>query len=68
MFQEKAWCDEKIMKEWITQQWKPACEGPMLLIIDVHKAQKTESVINLLEKACKTDLVYVPPGMQLTLQ
>ena len=24
--------------------WKPACNGPMCLILDVHRAQKTEAV------------------------
>ena len=63
MFQEKAWCDEKVMKEWITQQWIPASEGQMLLIIDVHRAQKTENIIQMFKK-CQTDVEYVPPGMQ----
>ena len=50
------------MKEWILQQWKPARDGEMLLVLDVHKAQKTECILSLFKKTCKTDLVYVPPG------
>ena len=38
VFQDKAWCDEKIMMEWIKYQWKPACDGDMMLVLDIHKA------------------------------
>ena len=56
-FHEKAWSDEKVMKEWIGQQW---CNGEMLLVLDVHRAQKTELILHLF-KENKT-LVFVPPG------
>ena len=48
-------------REWIQQQWKPACEGNMLLVLDVHKAQKTEDTLHRLGQ-CKTTPVYVPAG------
>lgn len=41
-FQENAWCDEPTMDMWVRQLWKPACSGNMLLILDVHKAQKKQ--------------------------
>ena len=44
VFQPKAWCDERVMHHWVRTCWKPACQGPMHLILDVHKAQKTEAV------------------------
>lgn len=61
-FQPNAWCDEKVMKEWITQQWKPACHEEMLLVIDLHRAQKTPQIMSLFKVNCKTDVVYVPAG------
>ena len=30
MFQDNAWCDERVMEVWIHQQWKPVCDGEML--------------------------------------
>ena len=60
-FQEKAWCDEPIMDMWIRQLWKPACSGDMLLIFDVHKAKKTDAILDSLD-GCNTTPVYVPPA------
>ena len=62
MFQDNAWCDERVMEVWIRQQWKPVCDGEMLLVADVHKAQKTEAIQTLLKRDCGTDIVFVPPG------
>ena len=64
-FQENTWCDEDRMLHWVNHMWKcpfsPNAEKPMLLIADLHKAQKTTKVLNALE-ACKTTVVLVPPG------
>ena len=49
-FQDNAWCDEQIMRRWIIQQWKPACSGHMLLVLDVHKAQTTEAIQDCLKE------------------
>ena len=38
VFQPKAWCDERVMRHWVRTCRKPACQGPMHLIRDVHKA------------------------------
>ena len=61
-FQDNAWCDEVVMMSWIRQQWKPACSGEMVLVLDVHKAQKTEQIKSLLRDTCKTEPVFVPAG------
>ena len=66
-FQEKAWCDKPIMDMWIRQLWKPACSGDMLLILDVHKAKKTDAILESLD-GCNTTPVYVPPGTTSLIQ
>ena len=60
-FQENAWCDEKMMREWINLQWKPASEGDMMLVLDVHKAQKTPDILDTLAEM-NTTPIYVPAG------
>ena len=32
----------------------------MHLVLDVHRAQKTEAIINMLQDECQTDVTYVP--------
>ena len=59
-FQEKAWSDEKVMQ-------KPACDGNMLLVIDVHKAQKTPDISQRFEQS-NTNVVYIPPGTTSLIQ
>ena len=29
MYQEKAWCDQEIMKEWISTEWANPFENPI---------------------------------------
>jgi hypothetical protein len=60
-FQENACCDEPTMDMWVQQLWRPACSGNMLLVLDVHKAQKTDVILEALD-SCDTEPVYVPPG------
>ena len=67
VFQKKAWCDESVMLGWINQQWKTTCEGDMLLVLDVHRAQKTNAV-KAQFSSCKTRTVYVPPGCTSLIQ
>lgn len=59
-FQPNAWCDENVMKIWIHQQWKPACEDNMLLVMDVHRGQTTDQVKELLYESCGTNISYIP--------
>ena len=49
------------MDEWLTQQWKRACDGEMMLVLDVHRAQKTERILDRLS-SLNTSPVYVPGG------
>ena len=60
-FQQKAWCDERVMQEWVNLQWKPASEQDMMLVLDVHKAQKTPCILETLQ-AINTTPIYVPAG------
>ena len=60
LFQQNAWCDEEIMKIWVRQLWKPACQDGMLLVMDVHRAQTTDAITDLLQDKCNTDIKYVP--------
>jgi len=47
-FQQNAWVDEKVFRRWCRFQWKllDSNPPPRLLVMDVHKAQKTEAVKN----------------------
>ena len=74
MYQEKAWCNQEIMKEWISTKWANPfkipigqnCDGK-ILIADVHRAQQTDSVKKLLKKH-KTSLLNVPLGCTSRVQ
>ena len=68
MYREKAWCGQEIMKEWILTEWANPFKNPIgqnsdgkILIVNVHRAQQTDSVEELLKKR-KTTLVHAPPG------
>ena len=57
MYQEKAWCDQEIMRKWISTEWENPFKKPIgqnsdvkILIADVHPAQQTNSVKELLKK------------------
>ena len=49
------------MREWINYQWKLACDGNMMLVLDVHKAQKTPGVLQSFSES-QTSTIYVPAG------
>ena len=34
------------MDEWLTWQQKRACDGEMLLVLEVHRAQKTKRILD----------------------
>ena len=61
-FQPNAWCDEYIMKFWVTYCWKSFGKRRMHLILDVHRAKKTEAIQKMLEEDCRTSITYVPGG------
>ena len=57
VFQENAWADENVTKQWIRQCWKPVAirnNAPKLLVMDVHRAQTVN-------KGCSR---YAETGMQ----
>ena len=74
VFQPSAWCDEDVMKRWITEDWNniflnpptPGSSGKVL-IADVHRAQQTNEVKILLNR-CKTRLINVPAGTTSRVQ
>ena len=55
-FQEKAWCDQTIMKCWMNEEWgniffnlaTPESSGK-ILCADVHRAQQTATVKRMLQ-------------------
>ena len=55
------------MLGWIRQQWNAACDGEMLLILEVHKAQKTDNVKAKFTSE-NTTAVYIPPGCTSAIQ
>ena len=52
----------------VHHRWKPSCEGEMLLVADVHRAQKTDAILTLLKHNCNTEVVFVPPGATSLVQ
>ena len=67
MHQENAWCDQEIMKEWISTERVNPFKNPIdqnsdenILIPDVHCVQQIHSVKEFLKKH-KILLVNVPP-------
>ena len=67
LFQPNAWCDEVIMERWVRTSWKPYVSGDTLLVLDLHRAQKTDGVKELL-KECSTTPVFVPAGCTSIIQ
>ena len=74
MWQRNAWCDEVVMKEWISSEWNNPFLNPQtpgssgkLLVADVHKAQQTDGVKEALSRR-KTKLKNVPPGCTSRVQ
>jgi DDE superfamily endonuclease len=74
-FQKQAWVDSEVMLKWMRNQWKASgAEGPIhnnptprMLVLDVHRAQKTEPVKDLF-KELHTTPVMVPPGCTSLVQ
>ena len=66
-FQVNAWCDEVVMEHWVRNCWKPCIKEDTLLVLDVHRAQKTDHIKGLLSQ-CKITPVFVPPGCTSIVQ
>lgn len=60
------------MHYWVSNMWRrplaPEAQKPKLLIADVHRAQKTPTIMNKLKRECKTEVVLVPPGCTSLVQ
>ncbi|KAE8996897.1 hypothetical protein PR003_g19901 [Phytophthora rubi] len=61
--QRKAFCDERVMLEWIERIWKPSVTGCRLLLLDSLKTHKMASVRYVLQEECCTEVEFVPPGI-----
>ena len=66
-FQPNAWCDQPVMNYWVKNCWKPNIKEEALLVLDVHKAQKTGDITDALAE-CDTTPLYVPPGCTSIIQ
>ena len=69
MFQEKAWCDEAIMREWVASEWANVFTNPhralstgKILVADVHATQQTNKAVKTVLHNHNTELVDVTPG------
>ena len=56
------------MIHWVCNYWEPHVEGKMMLRLDQYKAQKIPSVLTMLNNACSTMTVLVPPGCASLVQ
>jgi hypothetical protein len=76
-FQKKAWCDEKVMEEWLRNQWR-FCNAdmsdsvlkpmvPRLLVLDAHSIHRTEKIKELYKKL-NTTVAMIPGGCTSMLQ
>ncbi|KAE9026591.1 hypothetical protein PR001_g12161 [Phytophthora rubi] len=61
--QAKAYCDKKVMIEWIDKVWAPDIQGPSVLALDSLKTHKMECIRTRLVDYAYTSVVYVPPGV-----
>ena len=55
------------MERWIRTSWKPFVNDETLLVLDLHKAQKTDRVKQLIEE-CTTTPVFVPAACTSIVQ
>ena len=74
LFQKNAWCNEKMMKKWVANEWTNYFTNPptpgstgKILVADAHRAQKTANVKKLLQNK-STLLINVPPGCTSRVQ
>ena len=66
-FHPNAWCDEEAMEQWVKTSWKPFLNEEVLLVLDLHKTQKTDRIKELL-KECHTTPIFVPAGCTSIIQ
>jgi len=71
--EDNAWVDERVMLRWLQSQWQVAIDFqaypgqytlrntiPRMLVLDVHKAQRTQAVKDVMHRM-HTVLVLVVP-------
>jgi len=75
MFQEKAWCDEAVMRVWVASEWANVFTNPhrasstaKILVADVHAAQQTNTAVKTALHNYNTELVNVTPGCTSRIQ
>ena len=56
------------MTYWARHCWKPHIEAPTFLILDEHKAQKTDALMDIHRLKCRTTPVLVPAGCTSLVQ
>jgi len=63
-FQQNAWADEDIMRKYFLFHFRQMDyhQQTRLMVMDVHKAQKTESIKNIVRNVCNTIMALIPPG------
>lgn len=79
-FQENAWVDENVMLRWLQKQWLLSVDltgcpqmsvlrhtMPRMLVLDVHRAQKTQAVKDCMRRL-HTLPAMVPPGCTSLVQ
>lgn len=49
------------MEQWVKTSWKLFAKDDILLVLDLHRAQKTDRIKELLNE-CGTTPVFVPTG------
>ena len=73
MVQVNAWSDGAVMKEWIESEWgnvftnSPSSSTGKILVADMHRAQQTDEVIELLRQH-KTIMVSISAGCTNCIQ
>ena len=72
-FQQNAWVDEQVFMNWLKRQWAMAsvygisANNPRLIVMDVHRAQKTALVKSTLRNQ-HTSIAMIPPGCTSLMQ
>ena len=67
-FQVNAWCDEVAMEYWIRNCWSPIVKEESILVLDLHRAQKTDRIKDVLTRQCVISPVFVPAGCTSIVQ
>ena len=66
-FQENAWVDENISRQWVQSIWKQKTFDPRVLILDMHSAQKTPALLHALSLR-NTIPAFIPAGYTSLIQ